>query len=52
MSSKTNLPVFYTFVILLFSEHYLGVWGFIIGIPIFIFILDILDVSVLDEPKA
>lgn len=52
MSSKTNLPVFYTFVILLFSEHYLGVWGFIIGIPIFIFILDILDVAVLDEPKA
>jgi predicted PurR-regulated permease PerM len=52
MSSKTNLPVFYTFVILLFSEHYLGVWGFIIGIPIFIFILDIIDVPVLDEPKA
>ncbi len=52
MSSKTNLPVFYTFVILFFSEHYLGVWGFIIGIPIFIFILDILDVAVLDEPKA
>ncbi|MDF2922391.1 MAG: rane protein [Paenibacillaceae bacterium] len=50
MSSKTNLPVFYTFLILLFSEHYLGVWGFIIGIPIFIFLLDILDVSVLDEP--
>lgn len=51
MSSKTNLPVFYTFVILLFSEHYLGVWGFIIGIPIFIFFLDILDVKVLDEAK-
>lgn len=52
MSSKTNLPVFYTFIILFFSEHYLGVWGFIVGIPIFIFVLDVLDVSVLDDPGA
>lgn len=45
MSSKTNLPVFYTFIILLFSEHFFGVWGLIIGIPIFVFLLDVLEVT-------
>ena len=37
--AKTNLPIFYTFMVLIFSEHFLGVWGLIIGIPIFIFLL-------------
>ncbi|MZQ80703.1 AI-2E family transporter [Paenibacillus sp. 5J-6] len=45
MSSKMNLPMFYTFIILIFSEHYLGTWGLIVGIPIFIFLLDIIDVD-------
>ncbi|MED2186176.1 AI-2E family transporter [Bacillus wiedmannii] len=45
MSAKTNLPIFYTFMILIFSEHFLGIWGLIIGIPIFIFLLDVLDVN-------
>ncbi len=45
MSSKMNLPMFYTFIVLLFSEHYIGVWGLILGIPIFVFFLDILDIS-------
>lgn len=45
MSSKMNLPMFYTFVVLVFSEHYLGVWGLILGIPVFVFLLDILDVD-------
>ncbi|WP_209971681.1 AI-2E family transporter [Paenibacillus eucommiae] len=44
MSSKTNLPVFYTFVVLVFSEHFFGVWGLIIGIPVFVFLLDVLNV--------
>lgn len=44
MSSKTNLPVFYTFIVLIFGEHFFGVWGLIIGIPVFVFLLDILDV--------
>lgn len=44
MSEKTNLPIFYTFMILIFSEHFLGVWGLIIGIPIFMFLLDVLEV--------
>ncbi|OLS35280.1 AI-2E family transporter [Bacillus sp. MRMR6] len=45
MSSKTNLPVFYTFIVLICSEHFFGVWGLIIGIPVFVFILDVLEVT-------
>lgn len=50
MSSKTDLPVFYTFVVLIFSQNFFGVWGLIIGIPVFVFLLDILDVTN-KEPK-
>jgi len=46
MSSRTKLPIFYTFVILLFSEKFLGVWGLIVGIPIFNFFLEILGVKI------
>ncbi|WEG13811.1 AI-2E family transporter [Pullulanibacillus sp. KACC 23026] len=52
MSAKTNLPAFYTFIILIVSEHFLGIWGLIIGIPIFIFILDIMGVQNSDSVKA
>ncbi|EHL79465.1 MULTISPECIES: AI-2E family transporter [Bacillus] len=45
MSSKTNLPVFYTFMVLIFSEQFFGVWGLILGIPIFVFLLDVLEVT-------
>ncbi|MFD0050570.1 AI-2E family transporter [Actinomycetes bacterium NPDC127524] len=45
MSAKTNLPTFFTFIVLIFSEHFLGTWGLIIGIPIFMFILDMLEVT-------
>ncbi|MBU8878625.1 AI-2E family transporter [Bacillus sp. FJAT-29790] len=44
MSSKTDLPVFYTFIVLIFSEHFFGVWGLIVGIPVFVFFLDVLEV--------
>ena len=44
MSVKTNLPTFVTLAVLLVSEHFLGVWGLIIGIPIFIFIVDMLEI--------
>ncbi|MGG3445248.1 AI-2E family transporter [Bacillus cereus] len=50
MSAKTNLPIFYTFIILIFSEHFFGVWGLIIGIPIFIFLLDVFEVK--NEEKS
>lgn len=51
MSSKTNLPVFYTFIILIFGEHFFGVWGLILGIPIFVFLLDVLGVKTVDAVK-
>ncbi|MED7618674.1 UNVERIFIED_CONTAM: AI-2E family transporter, partial [Bifidobacterium breve] len=35
----------FTFTVLIFSEHFFGIWGLIIGIPIFVFLLDILDVT-------
>lgn len=45
MSSKTDLPIFYTFIVLIFSEHFFGVWGLIIGIPVFVFFLDVFEVT-------
>ncbi|AJK86015.1 AI-2E family transporter [Lysinibacillus fusiformis] len=51
MSAKTDLPIFYTFMVILFSEHFLGVWGLIIGIPLFMFLLDILGVTSSEESK-
>ncbi|WP_160692641.1 AI-2E family transporter [Clostridium sp. C2-6-12] len=49
MSDKTSLPVFFVFIILIFGEHFMGTWGLLLGIPLVIFILDILDVKVSDE---
>ncbi|WP_394526206.1 AI-2E family transporter [Lacrimispora sp. JR3] len=46
MSAKTKIPVFLVFLILLVSEHYIGVWGLLFGIPLFMFFLDILDIKV------
>lgn len=45
MSDKTHMPVFITFIILIMSEHIFGVWGLIVGIPITMFLLDVLDVK-------
>ncbi len=45
MSAKTDLPVFYTFIILIFGEHFFGVWGLIVGIPVVMFFLDVLGVT-------
>ncbi|WP_201330984.1 AI-2E family transporter, partial [Lactobacillus nasalidis] len=45
MSSKTELPIFYTFVVLLLGEHFFGTWGLIVSVPIFTFFLDILGVK-------
>lgn len=49
MSMKTKLPVFFTFVVLLLAEHFMGVWGLLFGIPLFLFLLDILDVEESDS---
>ena len=48
MSMKTKLPVFFTFVILLVAEHFMGVWGLLFGIPLFLFLLDLLNVTQYD----
>lgn len=50
MSDKTELPVFLTFIVLIVSEQLLGVWGLLIGIPLFIFILDFIGIK-LDNSK-
>ncbi|MGN7355898.1 MULTISPECIES: AI-2E family transporter [unclassified Paenibacillus] len=51
MSDKTHLPIFYTFAVLIVSEHFFGVWGLILGVPVFMFLLDLLDVPVNHSPK-
>ena len=45
MSDATNIPIFFTFVILVVSEHFLGIWGLLFGIPIFMFLLDLIGVD-------
>lgn len=50
MSNKTHLPVCFVFIILLVGEHYLGVWGLLTGVPIFMFLLDIFDVDFKPKP--
>ncbi|MHB8072216.1 AI-2E family transporter [Desulfosporosinus fructosivorans] len=45
MSMKTKLPVFFTFIILIMAEHFMGVWGLLFGIPLFLFFLDLIDVD-------
>jgi len=50
MSDTTNLPIFFTFATLIVSDHFMGIWGLLLGIPIFIFILDLIGVD-LSEKK-
>ncbi len=45
MSNMTRLPVCLTFIILLVGQHYMGVWGLLIGVPIFIFLMKMLEVD-------
>lgn len=53
MASKTELPIFYTFIVLLVAEHFFGTWGLIVGVPIFTFLLDILGVkSIKKKPHS
>ncbi len=49
MSSRTKLPIFFTFVVLLAGEELFGTWGLIVGIPIFTFLLDIIGVKKIDD---
>ncbi|KRN42954.1 AI-2E family transporter [Fructilactobacillus fructivorans] len=49
MSAKTELPIFFTFVVLLVGEHIFGTWGLIVSVPIFTFLLDVLGVQNVDD---
>ncbi|MDR3215492.1 MAG: AI-2E family transporter [Bacilli bacterium] len=51
MSHKTHLPIFYVFLILFVSETLFGMWGLIVGVPIFIFIIDMLGIDAKESTK-
>ncbi|WP_036634797.1 AI-2E family transporter [Paenibacillus massiliensis] len=42
MSKKVSVPIFYTFIVLVMSEHFFGMWGLITGIPLFVFALNLI----------
>ena len=52
MSDTTHLPIFFTFAILIVSEHFMGTWGLILGIPIFIFVLDLVGVELNEKSET
>ena len=52
MSQKTKMPVFFTFMVLLLSEHFMGVWGLVIGLPLTMFLLDVIGVIPEREPAG
>lgn len=41
-SMKMKLPIFVTLSVLLVSEHLFGIWGLLLGIPLFMFLLDVM----------
>lgn len=52
MAQNTKLPIFFTFIILIVSEHFMGIWGLLLGIPLFMFLLDILGVKYLPGEQS
>jgi predicted PurR-regulated permease PerM len=42
MAIEIRIPIFIIFIILIISEHFMGVWGLLLGLPLFMFLLDIL----------
>lgn len=49
-SITMKLPIFYTFIVLMVSELLFGAWGLVIGIPMFVFILELIKAP--DTQKA
>lgn len=45
MSRRTSLPVSLVFIVLIISQKYLGAWGMLIGVPIFIYVLNVLNID-------
>ena len=52
MSHRTSLPVSVVFVVLIISQRYLGAWGLLIGVPVFIYILNVLNIDYLRAMAA
>lgn len=51
MAQNTKLPIFFTFIVLIVSEHFMGIWGLLLGIPLFMFLLDVLGVKYLPSEQ-
>jgi predicted PurR-regulated permease PerM len=45
MSSRTELPIFYTFCALIIGEELFGAWGLIVSVPILSFVLELIGVK-------
>ena len=45
MSRRTSLPISIVFIVLIISQRYLGAWGMLIGVPIFIYIMNVLSID-------
>ena len=46
LSGKMHLPVFVVFMVLIVSENLMGMWGLIIGVPLFVFVLDLINYDI------
>ncbi|MDR3072176.1 MAG: AI-2E family transporter [Clostridiales Family XIII bacterium] len=54
MAARMELPVSFVFIILLVAQEYLKVWGLLIGVPLFVFMMAIFEVdyeSAFEEDK-
>ncbi|WP_332647243.1 AI-2E family transporter [Lysinibacillus sp. 54212] len=49
-SITMKLPIFYTFIVLMVSEILFGAWGLVIGIPMFVFIVEMIKGSESNSP--
>ena len=45
MSNRTALPISFVILILIMSSRYLGIWGMLVGIPLFIFMMIVLNID-------
>lgn len=50
-SMRMRIPIFFTFFILIVSELLMGIWGLLLGIPLFMFFLEIAGVSKNEDKK-
>lgn len=52
MSNRTKLPIFCTFLILVISNYFFHIWGLVLGIPVFMFILDLTGIKPVNAKKS